>query len=941
LRLKEFQKKLKERTKFDIVKGLFQAFTVTVVAVVAVTVFIPKSPVASFDKVKAFSHEIIYQVNVLDEDNIVKSNEVFLVAESQYETFKRPISLGDNYGTFTGLRKDTQYSLKVLYDKGYGEEVLTKTTITTDNPMVAAISDVDIMTSGHMGLYNIAISYGDTVGYSDWQIRFATIYPESEEYSQEVYYNTLVLPMMDETVQLEFYPSNGAVYHIILEAKYEDKMVILDEVSLKAPFSVYGYLYLTDYTEDQVQLYIYGEEQTEVDVLYVLELYQGENLVKKYEYDSLNQFQNDENLIITDLNPDTDYYLFLKAYYRDPITLLETHVLLSEVYVHTLSDSTTPIVIPNSPVVTVENLTAYENYLVYQINLTDYYEIASAGEIRLVMENETELFEEYLDIGNNFGSISGLTANTEYSLKVLFNQGNGDAILHEQLITTNEVLIAAISEFTDLGMGSYQVKLIYGNTTGYSDFQLSYASISDAYPEEFYYDDAYLSSLQASVQIEFYDSLSSRYGLILKAMNNSVLVDIDTVTIDAPYIVGGYLYAEGSSSSSADLNVYLEKSRASDVAFSLQVFSGVILIETINPVVANTMLMYDDMILVDNLSPNTSYSVILSADYRNPDTLKQESLIIYQFFFQTFVEVIPPPNMTATFEDIKVFSNEIIYQINITDADNIIQPGELFMIMTDGYNEFYQMVDLGNNFKSFNGLTPDTSYSLSLIYDLGNGSAEVITETVVTTGALIATVSAFTLSPYSQSMSQIYDVGFSWGDITGYSGWQIRYAVVDPGFEEQAYYDVYAIEPYQLTSEIYFYESYGSEYHIILEALYNGELVIVDETRVSKPFSINLFAYVANSTDTEATLNIYQEVPDQIPVSYTLEVYNGMTLERSIALDMAAIQLAQGNFTIYNLIAETEYTFKIIATFQNPDTGRLENRIIYQETIFTTMPVPA
>jgi hypothetical protein len=248
---------------------------------------------------------------------------------------------------------------------------------------------------------------------------------------------------------------------------------------------------------------------------------------------------------------------------------------------------------------------------------------------------------------------------------------------------------------------------------------------------------------------------------------------------------------------------------------------------------------------------------------------------------------------------------------------------------------------LGNNFKSFNGLTPDTSYTLSLIYDLGNGSAEVITETVVTTGALIATVSAFTLSPYSQSMSQIYDVGFSWGDITGYSGWQIRYAVVDPGFEEQAYYDIYAIEPYQLTSEIYFYESYGSDYHIILEALYNSELVIVDETRISKPFSINLIAYVANSTDTEATMNIYQEVPDQIPVSYTLEVYNGMTLERSIALDMAAIQLAQGNFTIYNLIAETEYTFKIIATFQNPDTGRLENRIIYQETIFTTMPVPA
>lgn len=941
MRLKEFQKKLKDRTKFDIVKGLFQAFTVTVVAVVAVTVFIPKSPVASFDKVKAFSHEIIYQVNVLDEDDIVKSNEVFLVAESQYGEIKRPISLGTNYGSFTGLRKNTLYNLKVVYDKGFGEEILTKATVTTDNPLFAAITKVEAVQSGHISLYNIDIIYGDTLGYSDWQIRYATSFPESEEYSQEVYYNTLALPMMDETVQLEFYPSNGAVYHIVLEAKYEDQMVMLDEVTLKAPFSVYGYLYLIDYTEDQVQLYIYGEEQTEVDVLYVLELYQGENLVKKYEYDSLSQFQNDENLIITDLNPDTDYYLYLKAYYRDPSTLLETHVLLSEVYVHTLAESTTPIVIPNSPIVTVDNLSTYENYLIYQINLTDYYEIASAGEIRLVVENETEFYEEYLDIGNNFGSISGLTANSEYSLKVLFNQGNNYAVLHEQSITTNEVLVAAISGFTDLGMGSYQVEVIYGNTTGYSDFQLSYASLSDAYPDEYYYDEAYFNSLQSLVQIEFYDSLSSRYSLILKAMNNSVLVDIDAVTIDAPYIVGGYLYAEGSSSSSGNLSVYLDKSRASEVIFSLQVYNGPILIETINPVVGSTTLVYEDVFLVENLLPNTNYSVILNADYRNPDTLKPETLLIYQTNFTTFMEVIPPPNMTATFEDIKVFSNEIIYQINITDVDNIIQPGELLVKLSDGNIESYQSVDLGDNFKSFNGLSPDTTYTLSLIYDLGNGNAEIITETVVTTKTLVVTVSSFMLSPYSQSMSIVYDVGFSWGDITGYSGWQIRYADVEPGFEEQAYYEIYAIEPYQLTSEIYFYESYGSEYHIILEAYFNSELVIVDETRVSKPFSINLFAYIASFTDTEAIWNIYQEIPDSIPVSYTLEVYNGITLERSIALDMAAILLAQGNFTVNNLMAETEYTFKLIATCQNPDTGRLENRIIYQETIITSMPVPA
>ncbi|MDD3129589.1 MAG: hypothetical protein PHW21_04400, partial [Candidatus Izemoplasmatales bacterium] len=61
-RLKIFQKKLKDRTKLEVIKGLIQAFSVTVVAVIAVTVFIPKSPKASFDEVKVFSSEIIYQV---------------------------------------------------------------------------------------------------------------------------------------------------------------------------------------------------------------------------------------------------------------------------------------------------------------------------------------------------------------------------------------------------------------------------------------------------------------------------------------------------------------------------------------------------------------------------------------------------------------------------------------------------------------------------------------------------------------------------------------------------------------------------------------------------------------------------------------------------------------------------------------------------------------
>ena len=85
----------------EVFKGLLQSFTMTAVVVVAAVVFIPKSPKASFDEVKAFSHEVVYSVNVTDSDMVVKEDELTLVLESQTEKYLETIPIGKSFGSFT------------------------------------------------------------------------------------------------------------------------------------------------------------------------------------------------------------------------------------------------------------------------------------------------------------------------------------------------------------------------------------------------------------------------------------------------------------------------------------------------------------------------------------------------------------------------------------------------------------------------------------------------------------------------------------------------------------------------------------------------------------------------------------------------------------------------------------------------------------------------
>lgn len=335
-RFKLFSEKQKQRTKYEAIKSIFQALTITVVAVVAVVVLIPNSPKASFDEVKVFSNEVIYHVSVTDSEGIVEGDKLKIVLENQLNKYESSLDIGSNYGSFTGLTKNTLYSLKVVFDKGFGEEVLARYQLTTDNELVAAITSVDLANeSGHYYfIYDISIVYGNIEGYSNWQIRYGTSY---DGYEEETYYFIEQLTSLQTSVELDFESSARATYKIYLEALFDGEMVIVDQVKLKSPFTVYGDMYLSYYNDREAEFSVYVEPDNQTEIRYQLEVYRNNRLEQTLviNYDETNH-SHDSGIVIKNLRSNSDYKILFKAFYVNPDTLRNEHVLLAEEEIRTL-----------------------------------------------------------------------------------------------------------------------------------------------------------------------------------------------------------------------------------------------------------------------------------------------------------------------------------------------------------------------------------------------------------------------------------------------------------------------------------------------------------------------------------------------------------------------------------------------------------------------------
>ncbi|MFA7075161.1 MAG: hypothetical protein WC152_00625 [Candidatus Izemoplasmatales bacterium] len=160
----------------------------------AIVVLVPSSPKATIESVKAFTHDIVYQVNVTDSDGAITNDTLKIILENQFEYYEVLLEPGLSAGSFSNLNPNTQYTLSVRYDKGFGLEKLATQTIKTMEKDGAAFLGVRITDPN----YDYMIPYEIDIYYVN----------------QLLTYQSLVLFIF---IHLKFAIKNSVVNHLIFE----------------------------------------------------------------------------------------------------------------------------------------------------------------------------------------------------------------------------------------------------------------------------------------------------------------------------------------------------------------------------------------------------------------------------------------------------------------------------------------------------------------------------------------------------------------------------------------------------------------------------------------------------------------------------------------------------------------------------------------------------
>ncbi len=363
-RLKAFQEKLKQRTKFQLFKSLFQALSTTVVTVVFVVVIIPNSPKASFDSIKAFSDEIIYQVSVNDEDNAIQGSSIKVILENQLTKEVNYIDVGQSMGSFTGLNPNTLYNLQVVFDKGFGDEVLAKTEVYTEAAFTAAFSGYNLLETGETSYLNylVNIKYSDEFNYDTVRVRYGLLYPSSEEI--EIFQTIAISPMQTEFL-LEDILSYQAILVVILEVEDNGVFIPLDEVRIVLPFTIHSSMYLAYYNDHQAAFHLYFDYELP-SATYWLETRLNDYLIDKTEVKQTGFDHHSSLHLVENLLPERDYVFQLYARYFDPITLQTKETIFSEVSLTTLEAFTYNY-----------EIIEYDNY--YQVTISTNTDVFDQG----------------------------------------------------------------------------------------------------------------------------------------------------------------------------------------------------------------------------------------------------------------------------------------------------------------------------------------------------------------------------------------------------------------------------------------------------------------------------------------------------------------------------------------------------------------------------------
>jgi|GEM_PF-2517188 len=570
--LEKIKKQRDENLRREMISKMLASFAVT--AVVAVTVVVSSAPAepaaARFLLLSAVSTEIVYRVNVSDPELTITAGSLKVVIESPYERYEEPIELGTSSGTHLMAYENSEYTLSVRAKRGFGEEILTKQSVVASHTLSGAIIDYHL----------------------------------------------------DENIDLS---SNQEQLRYSVSTLYDDPQSVVSSLSLE-----YGYLssYVLDYDPEAVPEFfetIPITGNTQESWIENIPNYNNVVFVRFIAY-----LSSSEVVTFDSLQFSTPFILYASIYQTNVGSDFVEFAFFSEQF---------------------SKVDAAFTVLLYKgEKLIDS---------KVVEEQTTSSYAEFQQVIIRFDNLTPETMYravlmAEYIDPYTFEQMNTEVqtVDFSTLFVPSDTLSGIITGYeidSSIDLSTRPQFLRYSISTFYQDPQLETASLSLQYgflPTEMvienplavpeYYESVSVYYTTQDTWIENIPNFNyTVFVRFVATLTNSDTVVLDDVQFTTPFVVSAFLYPSNVSIDFAELIFYIEQPLTIEVSFSIELYLGETLVDTL-PIELPTDPLEQTgphTVLIDNLSPETTYSAVLWAEYTDPETqiLKNDELQTIEF----------------------------------------------------------------------------------------------------------------------------------------------------------------------------------------------------------------------------------------------------------------------------------------------------------------------
>lgn len=388
------QKTKLQKSRYEIVKTWLSSFVVTVAVVVAVVVFVPKSPEAQILKYTPLENQIAYQVRVTDEDHALNEGSLKIVLENQFTYLELPLILGESSGLFEGLSPDTEYRLSVYASKGFGLErldtVFVKTEDRTGGFILAYRSmgeiwepsyEVDVFINDPDSIYTQVLLY---YGYQS---------------GDQMFYESLPVTLSEESIILSHLFTRT---HVYLEGTTVDGTVVLDELWISPPFVLESSIYLEYRDSHEIAFTLYHSSNQDISVTYIFELYEGSRKIASQSVLGSYMAYDGLDILFDGLNEDTPYQVLVTAVYINPDTLQQEKTVIYEEETQTLGYYEVDVTITVFETYLEVTMTVIDPSHYFQVPYYDIYEVS--GEFPSWVDSE--IFDFTPDVSSKSASFT-------------------------------------------------------------------------------------------------------------------------------------------------------------------------------------------------------------------------------------------------------------------------------------------------------------------------------------------------------------------------------------------------------------------------------------------------------------------------------------------------------------------------------------------------------